>query len=192
MTAALILAAGSGTRMGGPKAQLLLAGQPLLQRAIQAARTAGCDPVFAVVRDGVDDIALNGGPDVQDAPVRLIHNPEAAEGMASSLRRGVAALPPEAEAVLLLTVDQPAVDAALLRDLLALAAREPRRPAACAYAGTLGIPAVVPRRLFPDLLALRGDRGAKAILLREQAAALPFPEGAQDLDTPEDLARFRR
>lgn len=188
MTAALILAAGSGTRMGEPKAQLLLAGQTLLQRAIQVARAAGCDPVFAVIRGGVGDVA----PGVLDAPARLIPNPEAAEGMASSLRRGVAALPPEAEAVLLLTVDQPAVDAVLLRDLLALAAREPGRPAACAYAGTLGIPAVLPRRLFPDLLTLRGDRGAKAILLREQAAALPFPGGAQDLDTPEDLARFRR
>ncbi|HJW42979.1 MAG TPA: nucleotidyltransferase family protein [Geothrix sp.] len=188
MTAALILAAGSGTRMGGPKARLVLAGQTLLQRAIQITRAAGCDPVFAVVRDEVDGAAS----DVQDVPVRLILNSEAAEGMASSIRRGVAALPPEVEAVLLMTVDQPAVDAALLRDLLALAAREPSRPAACAYAGTLGIPAVLPRRLFPDLLALRGDRGAKAILLREQAAPLPFPEGAQDLDTPEDLAPFRR
>lgn len=184
MTAALILAAGSGTRMGGPKAQLLLAGQTLLQRAIEVAQAAGCDPVLAVVRVGA--------PASQAPPARLIPNPEAAEGMASSLRHGVAALPPEAEAVLLLTVDQPAVDAALLRDLLALAAREPRRPAACAYAGTLGIPAVLPRRLFPDLLALRGDRGAKAILLREQAAALPFPGGEADLDTPEDLARIRR
>ncbi|MBP1773053.1 MAG: nucleotidyltransferase family protein [Holophagaceae bacterium] len=192
MTAALILAAGSGTRMGGPKAQLLLAGQTLLQRAIEVAQAAGCDPVLAVVRDGEGGAAREKAPGSPDAPVRLVPNPEAAEGMASSLRHGVAALPPEAEAVLLLTVDQPAVDAALLRDLLALAAREPRRPAACAYAGTLGIPAVLPRRLFPDLLALRGDRGAKAILLREQAAALPFPGGEADLDTPEDLARIRR
>jgi len=56
----------------------------------------------------------------------------------------------------------------------------------------LGIPAILPRRLFPDLLDLRGDRGAKAILLRENAATLPFPEGEADLDTPEDFARFRR
>jgi molybdenum cofactor cytidylyltransferase len=63
---------------------------------------------------------------------------------------------------------------------------------ACAYGGTLGVPAVLPRRLFPDLQALRGDRGAKAILLREGAASLPFPAGEADLDTPEDLARIRR
>jgi molybdenum cofactor cytidylyltransferase len=112
--------------------------------------------------------------------------------MASSLRLGIAALPPEAEAVLILTVDQPAVDAALLRSLLALADRDPDRPTLCAYADTLGIPAVVPRRLFSELEALRGDQGAKTILLRENPAALPFPEGAFDLDTPADLERFRR
>jgi molybdenum cofactor cytidylyltransferase len=86
-------------------------------------------------------------------------------------------------------VDQPAVDELLLRRLLALTAAEPSRPAACAYAGTLGIPAVFPHRLFTDLLALRGDRGAKDILVREGATALPFPAGAEDLDTPEDLRR---
>ena len=78
------------------------------------------------------------------------------------------------------------------RKLLALAASDPARPAACAYGGTLGVPAVLPRRLFHDLLALRGDHGAKPILLREKAAALPFPEGKTDLDTPEELERFRR
>jgi len=84
------------------------------------------------------------------------------------------------------------VDAALLQRLLALAAAEPGRPAACGYGETLGIPAVVPRRLFAELLTLRGDRGAKAVLLREQALVLPFPEGIADLDTPTDLARLRR
>ena len=84
------------------------------------------------------------------------------------------------------------MDEPLLRRLLALAAMDPDRPAACGYGETLGIPAVVPRRLFPDLLSLRGDRGAKAVLLREQAAVLPFPEGLMDLDTPADLVRLRR
>jgi molybdenum cofactor cytidylyltransferase len=101
------------------------------------------------------------------------------------------ALPADPEAVLLLTLDQPALSADLLRLLLALAAEAPDRPAACAYGGSLGIPAVIPRRLFQDLLALRGDRGAKAILLRESAATLPFPGGEADLDTPGDLDRIR-
>ena len=111
--------------------------------------------------------------------------------MASSIRAGIAALPPDSEGVIILTVDQPSVDADLLQRLLALAAEGPARPVACAYGGSLGIPAILPRRLFPDLLALRGDRGAKAILLREGANALPFPDGEADLDTPEDIDRFR-
>lgn len=184
MSAAIILAAGSGTRMGGPKALLRFEGETLLQRAARMAQGAGCVPVIAVVGD------WEPGP--LSPTVRVVHNPEAAEGMASSLRHGVAALPPEAVSTLLLVVDQPLVDGALLRRLLALVAKDPSRPAACAYAGTLGIPAVLPRRLFPELLALRGDRGAKAILLREDTAVLPFAEGAVDLDEPQDLARFKR
>ena len=112
--------------------------------------------------------------------------------MASSIRLGIAALPPDAKVVLLLTVDQLAVTTDVLERLLALAAKDPARPAACAYEGSLGIPAVLSQRLFKELLDLRGDRGAKAILLRENAAPLPFPEGGSDLDTPEDLARLRR
>ncbi|HJW43877.1 MAG TPA: nucleotidyltransferase family protein [Geothrix sp.] len=179
MSAAIILAAGAGRRMGGPKALLRFEGETLLRRAARAALEAGCHPVIAVVGDW--------NPGLEDLTVLSVINPEAAEGMASSIRAGIAALPPETPAVLILTVDQPAVDAVLLRRLLALAATAPDRPAACAYAGTLGIPAMLPRRCFPELLALRGDAGAKAMLLREAAQGLPFPEGARDLDSPEDL-----
>ena len=181
-TAAVILAAGAGRRMGAPKALLPLEGETLLQRASRHALDAGCRPVLTVVGDW--DPGLGG------LAVHAVPNPDAAEGVASSIRAGVLALPTGTQAVLLLTVDQPAVDATLLRRLLELFGHDPERPAACAYADTLGIPAIFPRRLFQDLRALQGDRGAKAILLREQAAALPFPEGVLDLDRPEDL--FRR
>ncbi|WP_243300942.1 nucleotidyltransferase family protein [Geothrix oryzisoli] len=184
MIAAVILAAGAGRRMGGPKALLRLDGETLLRRAARAALGAGCSPVVAVI--GTWDPGLAG------LEVQTVFNPEAQEGMASSIRLGVAALGPAVEAALLLTVDQPAVDATLLGGLLALAAVDPERPAACAYADTLGIPAVLPRRLFPELLTLRGDRGAKGLLLREGAAALPFPAGADDLDAPGDLDAIRR
>ena len=182
MIAGVVLAAGSGRRMGGPKALLELDGESLLQRAARLLAEAGCSPIFAVVGDW----------DPGDVDAFLVINAEAAEGMASSIRAGLRALPKAAPAALFLTVDQPAVDAPLLRRLLALAATDPDRPAACGYGETLGIPAVVPRRLFPDLLGLQGDLGAKAVLLREQAAVLPFPEGLVDLDTPEDLDRLRR
>ncbi|GLH69185.1 hypothetical protein GETHPA_07180 [Geothrix rubra] len=182
--AAVVLAAGSGRRMGGPKALLVVDGETLLRRAARTALAAGCTPVVAVVGPWA--------PDLEDLEVLVVPNPQADEGMASSIRAGLAALPEGVEAVLLLAVDQPAVDPGLLRDLLALFRASGGRPAACAYGESLGIPAIFPAHLLPDLMDLRGDRGAKAILLREGAIGLPFPEGARDLDRPEDLARFRR
>ncbi|MBI1753276.1 MAG: nucleotidyltransferase family protein [Acidobacteria bacterium] len=182
--AAIILAAGFGRRMGGPKALLRLQGETLLRRAARTALDAGCAPVFAVVGDW--------DPGLSDLPVETLPNPLAAEGLASSIRAGVAALPEGPDGVLLLTVDQPAVDAALLKQVVALAGGTPLHPVACAYGETLGVPALLPRRLFPELASLRGDRGAKAILLREQARQLPFPAGARDLDTPEDVEEFKR
>jgi CTP:molybdopterin cytidylyltransferase MocA len=180
--AAVILAAGSGRRMGGPKALLDVNGESLLQRAVRIAREAGCDPVVAVVGD------WDSGP----LAARIIHNPASAEGLASSLRAGITALPPEVERALVMTVDQLAVDAPLLARLLALSAAHPDQPAACSYADTLGVPAAFPRRLFAELGALRGDHGAKAILLHEATSRLAFPEGVADVDTPEDLSRFKR
>jgi len=184
MIAAVILAAGSGRRMGGPKALLRIDNETLLQRAATAALDAGCKPVLAIIGDW--------DPELGDLEVQRLVNPLAAEGMASSIRRGVAALPEEAEAALIMTVDQPAVDVELLKQLLALAAADPGRPVACAYAETMGIPALFPRRWFPALLELHGDRGAKAVLLGANAALLPFPGGERDLDTPEDLKQIRR
>ena len=114
MIGGVVLAAGSGRRMGGPKALLELDGETLLQRAARLLAEAGCSPVFAVVGDW----------DPGDVDAFLVLNAEAAEGMASSIRAGVRALPKTAPAALFLTVDQPAVDEPLLRRLLALAAEE--------------------------------------------------------------------
>ena len=102
------------------------------------------------------------------------------------VRAGIRALPESAEGVLLLVCDQPALNAALVAQMLAA---WKGAPVACAYGGVRGIPALLPAAAFPRLLGLSGDRGARALLRGEDVVEVPFPEGAWDVDEPGDLAR---
>ncbi len=166
---AIILAAGAGLRLGEPK-------------ATRMALAAGCQPVVAVIRPGQELLPK--------AKVHWVTNDNAGEGMASSIRAGLAALPAEVSGALLLTVDQVRLETHLLVQLLDCFRGHPQVPVACAYAGTLGIPAIIPRRLFPALACLHGDQGAKGILIQEATLPVSFPGGADDLDRPEDILRL--
>ena len=160
-----------------------------MRRAVDASSEAGLEPVIVAI--GSDAAALREA--LQGSGASLVKNEGWATGMASSIRCGVAALPAVVEAVADLPCDQPAVSADVLCRLID-ARREQGLPmAACAYAGTLGPPALFLRECFRDLLALEGDSGARRLLLRskEAVAAVDFPDGALDVDTPEDWERWR-
>jgi molybdenum cofactor cytidylyltransferase len=107
--------------------------------------------------------------------------------MATSLRAGLAAVPRGAQAALVLLVDQPRVDAAALRHLVAAWLRRPGLPAAARYAGRMGVPAVLPRRYWRALRALDGDEGARFLLRDARVTSVDMPEAALDVDTPADL-----
>ena len=130
--------------------------------------------------------------------LRVLENRRWHEGLATSIRVGVAAAEvltePAVDAVLLTLVDQPAVGPELLDRLIAALENAPAGLVAAAYAGTIGVPALFARRHFPALLALSGDRGGKSVLAAHGAAvvAIPFPEGVFDIDTPADLERARK
>lgn len=181
--AAVVLAAGSSSRLGQPKQLLEFNGEPLLHRAARAALEAGCAPVLVVL--GAK--AAFCRPAIADLPVQIVDNKEWKSGLASSVRCGIAALPDTASAAILLTCDQPHVSADLLRQLIA-ASRDGENMAASQYAGTIGIPALFPRRSFPELLALTGGNGAKSLLRKgaDAVGCVPFPEGRIDIDTPAD------
>jgi molybdenum cofactor cytidylyltransferase len=179
---AVILAAGASRRLGRPKQLVELAGESLLRRTVRAAM-AGCAPVLVVVGARAGAMAAH----LAGLPVTLVDNQDWEEGMASSIRAGVRALPAGAEAVLFLVCDQTAVDAALVRRLLAARCRRPDAVLACGYAGTRGTPSIFPARCFPQLLELRGDRGARGLLAGADVEVLPFPQGDADVDYPEDL-----
>lgn len=176
-TAAVVLAAGFSRRLGRPKQQIVLAGETLLQRAVRTAVEAGLAPVIVVTRALDNVIAPAAG-------VQVLLNEEAAEGMASSVRLGIAAAQQAATVgAVMLTCDQPFLTAAHLVALCAV----PQRATASAYAGRVGVPAYLPHTLFAALLALRGDEGARALL--RGAATVANEQLALDIDTEDDLAR---
>lgn len=186
---AILLAAGASTRLGRTKQLIEVEGEPLLRRAARALLETS--PRALVVVLGHDAGAL--GPCVADLPLQRIVARDHAEGLAASLRAGIAALPAACEGALVALTDQPALDGAHLRALCDAWRRTPARACASAYAGVLGVPALLPRAWFADAMLLRGDTGARA-LLRARAAevvAIAAPALARDLDTPDDLARAR-
>jgi len=186
---AVVLAAGGSRRLGEPKQLLRIAGQALVRRAALAALGSRAERVLVVTGAHAERVEAA----VAGLAVEVVRCTAWEAGLAASLRAGVSAALEHGDAsVLLLLADQPAVDAALLDRLIALH-RDERHPlAASHYGGEPGVPAIFAPRFARELLALDGDRGAKALLLREQVALVPFADGALDVDTPEDWARVSR
>ncbi len=124
-------------------------------------------------------------------PVRTIYNPAWREGMAASLRQGLAAMSDGADAFLLALADQPAITVADLSSLIEAWRIHSDEPAAAEVAGMLMAPAVVPAKLKPQLMALRGDAGARSILRDAPAVSrVAMPSASVDIDTPDDLKRY--
>ena len=180
--AGVILAAGASRRLGEPKQLVRLGAETLLERAVRVAVDAGCGPVIVVLGAASAAILANS----MLAPAQIVLNPSWEEGMASSVRAGLGALPPGTRAALLLTCDQPAVTAEHLR---CLATEAPQEPVASAYAGRHGVPAYFPSSAFKELLQLTGDQGARRLLAAGRALDLPL--GEVDVDTPESLRDAR-
>jgi molybdenum cofactor cytidylyltransferase len=164
-------------------------GETLVRRVAAAATEAGCAPVVIVVGEEAAEIRA----ELAGTSVMVIENTNWKEGLGSSVRVGVEqAQREEIEAAVLLACDQPLVDANVIRSLVELARNSGKPIVASAYGGTVGIPALFRRSEFSALRALQGDRGAKSFIQSraEGLAIFDFPEGAIDIDTPEDFARI--
>jgi molybdenum cofactor cytidylyltransferase len=187
--AAVVLAAGRSTRMGGPNKLLAeVDHRPLVRIAAEEALASGASAVVVVTGHQGTEIekALAG------LPVRLVHNPDFADGLATSLKAGIKALSADADAAIVCLGDMPCVDAKLMRQLIAAFA--PERGALVVvptFAGKRGNPVLWSRRFFPDLLAIEGDVGARHLIGRygEAVVEVPVEKGTLvDVDTPETLA----
>jgi molybdenum cofactor cytidylyltransferase len=187
----VVLAAGGSSRLGRPKQLVRHARRPLLLNAVAAA--AGVAPGRTVVVLGAGALRLRLMlRRCSEAPIR-VHNKRWPEGIASSLREGLAALPGNARAVLILLADQPRIRARVLARLVHAWRARPARAAAAAYGGGFGVPAILPRRLWRRAARLRGDAGARALLAAEHTLTLvPLPEAELDVDTEDDLLKLQR
>ena len=185
---AVVLAAGGSSRLGKPKQLLTFRGETLISRAVRTAVEAGCDPIVVVVGEIGDGIRQEIGA----KRAMLVENAEWQRGLGTSIRRGLREIAESADAVVLLTCDQPFVDRGVIARLIAAQQKTGKPIIASSYSNTIGVPALFQRSCFEALLALPDDSGAKK-LIEERAddvASVPFQDGAVDIDTPEDFERL--
>ncbi|MDB5486018.1 MAG: 4-diphosphocytidyl-2C-methyl-D-erythritol synthase, partial [Tardiphaga sp.] len=192
--AALVLAAGRATRMGGPNKLLAeLNGKPLVRIVVEQALASQASSVTVVTGHQAREVeaALRG------LNVSFVHNPQFADGLATSVKAGIAALPDNAAGAVVCLGDMPLIDAKLLDRLIAAFA--PERGALITVPvneGRRGNPVLWSRRFFAELMTLDGDVGARHLIAKHAVAVAEVPVEGQgaflDIDTPQALAAARR
>jgi molybdenum cofactor cytidylyltransferase len=197
---AIVLAAGASTRFragGGSDATKLVAklgGKPIVRRVTEAALATKARPIVVVTgyaRDSVEGA-------LADLDVGIAFNPKFATGLASSLRAGLSAMPPEIAGALVLLGDMPEIKAPLIDALIeAFLARKDALAAAPLREGRRGNPVLLGRGLFERAMSLEGDEGARRLIGALSAHELVEFEASDtgvtlDIDTPDDLAAAQR
>ena len=184
--AGLVLAAGAGTRFGGRKQLALVDGRPLLEHALAAMESAPVEPVAVVLGADAAEIAAN----VDMHGAEPIVATDWIDGQSASLRTGVEALERAgADAIVITLGDQPHIAARAIAAVIA--ARDGQAQAVRAtYDGTPGHPVLIERALFPAVLELRGDTGARDVLRGANVREVPCDGLGDpgDVDTPADIS----
>jgi len=191
--AAIVLAAGRSTRMGGPNKLLAeIGGKPLVRIAVEEALGSRARPVIVVTGHQREQVEAA----LKDLDVTLVHNPDFGLGLSTSLKAGIAAVPAEADGAIVCLGDMPQVDASLIDKLIA--AFDPERGALVvvpSIEGKRGNPVVWSRRFFSDLAALEGDIGARHLIASypEAVTEVPLSDRAAlvDVDTPDALRALK-
>lgn len=187
----IILAAGSSSRMGKPKQLLMFQQQTLLDRIVTTATNCQLGPVIVVLGAGANLLH----PKWLQKRVMAVLNENWEDGMSSSIQLGLQYLVdkyPSAEGVIFTVCDQPFISESLLEQLIE-AHRNTKSPiAASSYDNVLGTPVFFHRSLFDELFQLNGDKGARQLVNKDSSrvAAVNFPLGNRDIDTPEDYERL--
>jgi molybdenum cofactor cytidylyltransferase len=185
----LILAAGNSSRLGQPKQLIEFQGETLIRRITKTALTIS-DDVLIVLGANAELIEADLKPFT--GQVKTVFNPDWQKGMGTSIRIGVQQLAKNVDAIMVLLCDQPFVTAEKLQELLQTFANFHQPIIACEYKNQLGVPMLFDKTIFPELLNLKGDKGARAFLHKYEGkiGVIDFQEGNFDVDTLEDLKQL--
>ena len=189
--AIILLAAGPSSRMGQPKQQLLIDEKTLLARAVEIALKSGIGKIIVMLGSQEETHRQL----LKEMPVDTIFNAQWQKGMGSSLKTGlqnVISNNPKTEAIIVMVCDQPLLQVEHIQALIRKYKETNSLIIASAYASTMGVPVLFNQKLFTEIFELQDDQGAKKIIQQhhDQVETIDFPEGAVDLDTPEDYYNF--
>ena len=187
----IILAAGSSSRLGRPKQLLRYKDQSLLQHIVKIALEAAIGPVVVVLGAEADLVRK----ELDEKKVITVVNKDWQEGMGRSIRYGLEQFKDrfsDAEGVIFTVCDQPFITSNLLVELIAVHDQTKNPLIASVYENTNGTPAFFHRDIFPEILLLKADRGAKQIINnhKEHLGLVSFPKGSRDIDTESDYVQL--
>ena len=187
----LILAAGNSSRLGSPKQLIEFEGQTLIERITETALSISEEVL--IVLGGNSELIL---PKLErfNNVISTIYNPDWKEGMGTSIRIGVEKLAENSDLIIILLSDQPFISKVLLQNMLQTYAKTQNPIVSCVYSNTLSVPILFNKFVFPELLKLNGDKGAKSFLhlYKNRISTINFPEGIIDIDTLEDVEYLKR
>ena len=186
-TGIIILAAGNSSRFGNIKQLLHFNGKTLLQHVIDEAIKAGAEPIVVVTGANADEISK----EINEEKVTIVFNEKWQEGMASGIVAGLKkaiTLNNDIEKIIIAVCDQPFVSSSLFKQLYQTQEESAQHIVACAYADTIGTPALFTQKYFDALLVLKVMKAQKKFLKnnRDDVATVDFPQGNIDIDTQKD------
>lgn len=181
MISGIILAAGAAQRMGRQKLLLDLKAKPVLQCALEAALSSELDEVVCIVRELKE---IQQKIPLKHEKLRWAVNERAAEGQSTSIIAGLKTISLKSEAAMFLVGDQPLIKPELINALIHLFKKEPALIVAPTFAGQSRNPVLFHSNLFPEILELKGDRGARGLIekYRQESVFLEWPEETPFLD----------
>ena len=183
---AIVLAAGTSSRLGhNPKQLLNWNNRPLLEHALLNVQAILQERIIVVL--GAYSHAIETGINLN--AFKTVFNPDWQQGIASSIRAGIQALPDNATAALIVLSDQPLIRSEYFQCLLTTWESSPTQIVASEYHQSVGVPALFPARFFTPLQSLQGDQGAKSLLIKfeKELITIPLPEAELDIDSIEDF-----